>query len=61
MTTGPWHSGTVCVLKIRKLKPLQATVQFYLNIFFLWVSTVVVGGYGSFAGTLVRETGLRFC
>lgn len=55
MTTGPWHSGTMCVLKVRKLKPLQATVRFLLNIFFLWLFHV--GGwrlYGSRAGTAVR-------
>ena len=56
MTTGPWHSGTMCVLKVRKLKPLQATVRSLLNIFFLWLFH---GGawslYGSCAGTAVRE------
>lgn len=56
VTTSPWHSGTLCVLKVRKLKPLQATVQFFLNIFFLWVFHC--GGwrlYSSFAGIGVRE------
>lgn len=45
----------MCVLKVRKLKALQATVRFLLNIFFLWLFHV--GGwrlYGSRAGTAVR-------
>lgn len=37
VTTGCWNIGTLCVFKVRKLKPLWATVQLFLNIFFLWV------------------------
>lgn len=56
MTTGPWYSGTLGVLKVRKLKLLWATVQFLLSNLFLWVFHC--GGwrlYISFVGTGLRE------
>lgn len=56
MTTGPWHLALMCLLQVRKLKPVQATARCFLNIFILWLFHC--GGWRLerfLAGTAVRE------